>query len=265
MTTIGSGWSNWEQTGVLTLRTCQLLCNVTVGDAKRINESTVPNETCDSIIRFAHNFNADFVDTRGPFISLRPRQNGRLFADDTFKRIFLNENIRISTKCSLKFVPKGLIINIPALVLIMAWRRPGDKPLSEPMLVRSLTHICVTRPQWVNWYGLTSTHCGLWRHSMGQHFRSKWLAAWQHQAIIWTTVDLSSKVFCGIHLKVILQVLKIVMCKISLKGFFYISLLHLCGTDSVFPAWIIIYIYYKHDKVWDEITYPFLNFNGGAV
>ena len=82
--------------------------------------------------------------------SLRPRQNGRLFADDTFKRIFLNENIRISTKNSLKFVPKGLINNIPALVLIMAWRPPGDKPLSEPMLVRSLTHICVTRPQWVN-------------------------------------------------------------------------------------------------------------------
>ena len=82
--------------------------------------------------------------------SLRPRQNGRLFADGTFKRIFLNENIRISTKNSLKFVPKGLINNIPALVLIMAWRRPGDKPLSEPMLVRSLTHICVTRPQWVN-------------------------------------------------------------------------------------------------------------------
>ena len=84
--------------------------------------------------------------------SLRPRQNGRLFAVDTFKRIFLNENIRISTKNSLKFVPKGLINNIPALVLIMAWRRPGDKPLSEPMLVRSLTHICVTRPQWVNVY-----------------------------------------------------------------------------------------------------------------
>ena len=84
------------------------------------------------------------------FNSLRPRQNGRLFADDTFKRIFLNENIIISTKNSLKFVPKGFINNIPALVLIMAWRRPGDKPLSEPMLVKSLTHICVTRPQWVN-------------------------------------------------------------------------------------------------------------------
>ena len=51
---------------------------------------------------------------------LRPRENGRLFADDTFKRIFLNENIRISTKNSMHFVPKGRINNIPALVLIMA-------------------------------------------------------------------------------------------------------------------------------------------------
>ena len=81
------------------------------------------------------------------FNTLRPRQNGRLFADDTFKRIFLNEKIRISIKISLKFVPRGLINNIPALVLIMAWHRQGDKPLSEPMMVRSLTHICVTRPQ----------------------------------------------------------------------------------------------------------------------
>ena len=83
------------------------------------------------------------------FKSMGPRQNGRLFTDDTFKRIFLNENIRISTKNSLKFVPKGLIINILALVLIMAWHLPGGKPLSEPMLVRSLTYICVTRTQWV--------------------------------------------------------------------------------------------------------------------
>ena len=31
----------------------------------------------------------------------------------------------------------------------MAWRRPGHKPLYEPMMVKLLTHICVTRPQWV--------------------------------------------------------------------------------------------------------------------
>ena len=84
------------------------------------------------------------------FNTLRPRQNGRHFADDTFKRIFMNENVRISTNISLKFAPKGLINNIPALVQIMAWRRPGDKPLSEPMMVNLLTHICVTRPQGVN-------------------------------------------------------------------------------------------------------------------
>ena len=82
--------------------------------------------------------------------TLRPRQNGRHFADDIFKCILLNENVLIPNKISLKFVPEGPINNIPALVQIMAWRRPGDKPLSEPMMVRSLTHICVNRPQWVN-------------------------------------------------------------------------------------------------------------------
>ena len=85
--------------------------------------------------------------------TLRPRQNGRHFPDNIFKCIFLNENAWISIKISLKFVPKGPINKIPALVQIMAWRRSGDKPLSESMMVNLLTHICVTRPQWVNWPG----------------------------------------------------------------------------------------------------------------
>ena len=80
--------------------------------------------------------------------TLTPSQNGRRFADDTFKRIFLNENIWISLKKSLKFVPKVLINNIPSVVQIMAWRWPGDKPLFEPMMDSLLTHICVSRPQW---------------------------------------------------------------------------------------------------------------------
>ena len=33
----------------------------------------------------------------------------------------------------------------------MAWCRPGIKPLSEPIMVNLLTHICITRPQWVKW------------------------------------------------------------------------------------------------------------------
>ena len=89
------------------------------------------------------------IDNTSPVNTLRPRQNGHHFANDIFKCIFLNENVWISRKISLKFVPKVRINNNPALVQIMAWRRPGDKPLSEPMMCDSLTHICVTRPQWV--------------------------------------------------------------------------------------------------------------------
>ena len=37
----------------------------------------------------------------------------------------------------------------------MAWRRPGDKPLSEPMIVVLPTNICVTRPQWVKGIGIS--------------------------------------------------------------------------------------------------------------
>ena len=42
---------------------------------------------------------------------------------------------------SLKFVSKGQIGDIPALVQIMAWRRPVDEPLSEPVTVSLLTHM----------------------------------------------------------------------------------------------------------------------------
>ena len=82
--------------------------------------------------------------------TLRLRQNGGQFADNIFKCIFLNEHFWIPIKISLKFVPKGRINNIPALVQIMVWHRPGDKPLSEPMMVSLLTHICINPPQWVN-------------------------------------------------------------------------------------------------------------------
>ena len=47
-----------------------------------------------------------------------------------------------SINISLKFVPKDQIDSIPALVRIMAWRRPGDKSLSESMMISLLTHMC---------------------------------------------------------------------------------------------------------------------------
>ena len=62
------------------------------------------------------------VENMDVFNTLRPRQNGPLFADDVFKCILWNEKVQISLKISLRFVPKILINIIPALVQIMAWQ-----------------------------------------------------------------------------------------------------------------------------------------------
>ena len=84
--------------------------------------------------------------------TLRQIQNGCHFPD-IIKCIFLNENVWISIKIPLKFVPKGLINNIPALVQIMAWHRPGTKPLSESIIDYSAEAVLT--------YGLA------WEKSMG--------------------------------------------------------------------------------------------------
>ena len=72
--------------------------------------------------------------------TLKPKKKGHQFPDDILKCIFLNENIKISIKVSLKFVPMGLINNIPALAQIMSWCRPGAKISSEPM---TLVYWCI--------------------------------------------------------------------------------------------------------------------------
>ena len=84
--------------------------------------------------------------------------DGRHFPDDIFKCIFLNEIVWIKT--SQKFVPMGANNYIPALVQITAWRQPGDKPLSEPMLVTLPKHIGVILPKWVN--SLTPRYMRWW-------------------------------------------------------------------------------------------------------
>ena len=59
------------------------------------------------------------------FNSSPPEQNGRHFADDIFRSIFVNEKFCILIKVSLNFVPEGPIDNNQALVWMMAWRRIG--------------------------------------------------------------------------------------------------------------------------------------------
>ena len=110
------------------------------------------------IIRLIFENKNDWISSR---ISHWGRDNMATIYQTTFStEFFLNENVWILIKVSLKFVPKVPINNIPGFVQIMAWRRPGDKPLSEPMMVSLLTHICVTRPQWDNHleYGMLMGH-----------------------------------------------------------------------------------------------------------
>ena len=128
----------------------------------------------------------------------------------------------------LKFVPKGPINNSPSLVQMMAWRRPGDKPLSKPMIGSLLTHICVTRPQWVKIHRTTlpcvgkthaiirNTNCDLWMNVFGiieqsqephnapapypiiqhpeqkcEHFRPEWCIVRYGAGVLWDSWDWS--------------------------------------------------------------------------
>ena len=69
---------------------------------------------------------------------LRLGQNGRHFPDDIFSMNWY----KVFTEIWISY--------IPASFQIMSWRRIDDKPLSEPMNVSLLTHICVFRSQWIN-------------------------------------------------------------------------------------------------------------------
>ena len=83
------------------------------------------------------------------------------------------------------FVPWGPINSFPALVQIMAWRRPGDKPLSEPMLVCLLTHICITWPQWVKSGQSERTHLSYDDVMAWEDFQHYWpFVRWIHQWLV---------------------------------------------------------------------------------
>ena len=61
-----------------------------------------------------------------------------------FQMHFVEWKCMNSLKVLLNFVHKVRINNISALIQIMVWRRRGDKPLSELMMVSLLTHICLS-------------------------------------------------------------------------------------------------------------------------
>ena len=94
---------------------------------KGINTSTYPREYSFRYKRLLTSGGVNKSDTNVRYANVLThwgsRQKGRHFSDDIFKRIFLNENVRISVEIALNFVPYGPIDYKSALVQIMAWRR----------------------------------------------------------------------------------------------------------------------------------------------
>ena len=109
---------------------------------------------------------------------------------------------------------------------------------------------CITKPQWADhtqvpeWHGsmqylrnMLMRHCPMpyFKSIPGTSFNSLWprdamwphrsvsilaqVMAWclKHQAITWTNIDVSTKVFCGIHLREISQMLINFFCKMCLE------------------------------------------------
>ena len=77
------------------------------------------------------NCRRDLAGSLGIFTvnTMRLRQNGHHFADESFKCIFFNEDLRISIKILLKFVPDGSINKKPPSIQIMAYFTDPCVPL----------------------------------------------------------------------------------------------------------------------------------------
>ena len=115
-----------------------------------------------------------------------------------FQMHFREWNVRIPIKKSLKFVLKGPINNIPALVQIMAWRRPDDMPLPEPMMVRLLSHIYVTSPAWRVYWTVVNKYANFYLHEFFYiYFTNDWqvypvMGPWTHLTLKQLTIVFQS-------------------------------------------------------------------------
>ena len=84
--------------------------------------------------------------------------------------------------------------NIPALVQIIAWRCPGDKPLPGPIMVSLLTHICITWILWVNsavLYAITINTLRLRQN--GRHFTDEVFKCFFLNENFWISNNMSLK------------------------------------------------------------------------
>ena len=139
-------------------------------------------------------------------------------------------------------MPQNLTDDKSTLVQVMAWCHQAASHYLNQCWPRSQTPYGATRPQWVNWLAFPEywqdlawlTCCGQvtphGNSDMGQH----WLLCWQHQAIIWTYVELSLVQPCTIHLwAVSWEVLRTSICKMSLKITFLEFLPHFSKANEL--------------------------------
>ena len=112
-------------------------------------------------------------------------------------------------------MPKGPINNIPALVQVMAWRRWGDKLLSEPMMASLLTRICITRPQWVK-------------------KNIDWVLLVQHSYVVIYVVIYNVRYCKAARINMITLWFSGVLTNISCNHHLTFHIVHVCGATWVF-------------------------------
>ena len=119
-----------------------------------------------------------------------------ILAGDHFKFIFMNENNTIPIRISLKFVTRSRIDNKPAFVQVMAWRRTGDKPLHELVLIPvhwriyavnllSIYNPGIHKHSHVHWYIYTKVNMYIYMYT---YLISYCYISWH--SVAWISIDM---------------------------------------------------------------------------
>ena len=148
------------------------------------------------------------------FNSLAPGRFEWNFRCVIFNLISVIDGWSISWRIALKWLPLDLKDGRSTLVQIMDRSHQATSHYLSQYWLRYVSPYGIIRPQWV----ISLWPCDtIWQQDCCQHWLTYWLVTWKHQAITWTNVDLSSKVFCGIHLRAISQDLVNLIHNMSLE------------------------------------------------
>ena len=172
-------------------------------------------------------------------------------------------------KISLKFVVKGSIKTITALVQIMTWCCSGNKSLSELLMISLLMHICVIQPQKsicinlmyrLKVMTMIETRISVLDYFLHLSFKDRGFIFYKYSCLIMIYLHRYHK---PNHLK-------------GFEGVFHYLfpfIWHPVGSLNAYIQsgnhWTItergMICKHMRSKVWEEITCPFPNSNGGTI